>query len=160
MTETTPTNRPGTLRRTAGLGLALLGLTLGAGCRPTVGEVLAGTPTTRAVTETTSGALAPSEAMYCRTLAGREPQVTRAATAEQFRGTWDARRRYEWTAVVTASGPALDAWRTVEHFTRNEATAAVEAGGFRPESMLTEPPAVVTARALIATYDHDVCGRR
>ena len=130
MTETTPTNRRGTLRRTAGLGLALLGLTLGAGCRPTVGEVLAGTPTTRAV------------------------------TAEQFRGTWDARRRYEWTAVVTASGPALDAWRTVEHFTRNEATAAVEAGGFRPESMLTEPPAVVTARALIATYAHDVCGRR
>ena len=96
--------------------------------------------------------------MYCQHVAGREPQLSAGLTSDQLRSNWEQRRQYEYSAVITANGSALAAWRTVEHYTRNDAMAALEANSYNPATLPTEPASVTAARADIARYDHDVCG--
>jgi hypothetical protein len=133
------------------------------GCRSASATTVSSTPrhaTTIVAQQVpdTSGRLAAADGMYCRHFTGPEPQVSAGLTSDQVRTVWAERRQYEQSALITATDSAQKAWRTVEHYTRNEASHALEAGSYNPASLPAEPAAVTAARADIARYNHDVCG--
>jgi len=156
-------NRPGILRRLAAPAVIAVGLVSTVGCRTadvTLASSAAHSTTNSAPHRVAgpSGGLSSADGMYCQDVAGHETPLRPGLTSDQLRAVWTQRRQYENAAVVTSSGSALTAWRTIEHYTRNVATNALEATSYSPSSLPSEPAAVTAARASVARYDHNICG--